>query len=75
MWMVTFDEIGGYDCMTPAYTVERVDSMERIVVDAKDFSWHEDNPGCGINFALHAATLERCEVIATAIAVALNILE
>lgn len=74
MWKVTFNESGGYDCMTPAHHVERENSREVVVVDAKNFGWFEaelyaeDHPA-------RAAVLARCEQIATLIALALNTLE
>ena len=57
-WTYSFDETGGYDCMSSAFVI--TNGSEQVVVDGKDFGWYEfwiDNPMAKARMLVVAETI------------------
>lgn len=68
-WQLSFDDTGGYDCISAAFVVAKEGTTEKIVIDGKDFGWtHGWDPAPD-------GAYERMRTIGTNILVTLNKLD
>jgi hypothetical protein len=53
-----WDEMGGYDCLTPAFKILDADGSLITSIDGKDFDW--DRSGLGSGVTEYRETVRRC---------------